>query len=969
MINLRIRTEYSFGLSYGPLTKVFEAVGDVDSIGVADRHGTWSHVAFSNAAKKAGKKPILGVELAIVSNLKQERNPANYMAFIARNNAGLQELYELVTEATSDTEVNEFDPATRESAELINYYYVPRLDYARVRAVTSNIIVLSGTNPRWDLLNPKQANLYVELAPSSQRAAVSWAKEHKRPLVATSDNYYPAFHHRPVYEIVAGRNRDSRTSAMHIVDQWEWLTIWPGHEEAVEMTRALAAECDATIPKALMVKYHSDKTLEQMCREAAPSRKINLDDPVYSARLKRELELIAEKNFADYFFVIADMLKYAKKHMLVGPARGSSCGSLVCYLLSITEIDPIPFGLLFERFIDINRKDLPDIDIDFADDRREMVFEYCRQKYGADCVARLGTIMRYKAKSAIDAVAISLKIPIADTENLKGAIIERSGGDARANFCIMDTFDQLEIGKQMLTKYPYLAIAADIEAHTKGTGQHAAGIVITQEPISKFCSMNRKTGAVMVDKYDAEKVNLLKIDALGLRTLSVIQDCLDQIGQTREWLLEQPLDDQDAFDVINKNRFAGIFQFEGYALQSLCQQMKVEDFEDIASLGALARPGPLNSGGANEFIKRRTGQNKVEYIHETCEPATKITYGVVVYQEQVMQIVREVGKFSWEDTSLIRKIMSATRGDEAFGAFRIKFHAGAATLGIPTEEADNIWKNICTMGSWSFNRSHAVAYGLVTYWCMLLKAHHPLQWAVACLRHASGVDQQVKLLRELDAEGFKYVPFDMELSEVNWSVKKGSIIGGLVNINKIGPATAEKIFNDKRAGKRLSPAVMKRLTEADTPFSHEKVFEGRHKFGALMADPARYNITSKVWRLTDITSDMEGEFVFLAKIVKYDLRDLNEPLFVQKRNGVYETGQTLYLNLHAEDDTASILLSIRPNPDRRGNGGYLALGKPIVEHPGGSIGRWFLWKGYMRYGFRKIYVSRCWPEERLVAKY
>lgn len=940
-------------MCFGPLSKVIEAFGETPIVSITDRHGTWGHVAFEKACKKAGKKPIFGVELAVVENLEREKHPANYMAFLAKNNAGLQELYELVTESTGEN----------------NFYYFPRIDYGRLKSVSENIIILSGSNPRLDLLPKKQKNIYAELGPSSNRAILDWSRVNKRPLVATSDNYYPQVQDKSVYEIIAGRNRDARTTAMHLLDQWEWLNYWPGYESALKVAQEIAESCNASIPKAEMVKFKSKKTLEQMCVEAAPKRKINLKDPVYKARLRRELDLIADKNFTDYFFVIADMLQYAKKHMLVGPARGSSCGSLVCYLLSITEIDPIPFGLLFERFIDVNRKDLPDIDIDFPDDRREMVFEYIRNKYGKHCVARLGTIMQYKAKSAIDAVAISLRIPIPEVENLKGAIIERSGGDARAAFCILDTFNELEIGKMMLEKYPHLRIAADIEMHAKTSGQHAAGIVITNEPISKFCSMNQQTGAVMVDKYDAESVNLLKIDALGLRTLSVIQDCLDQIGETREWLMERPLDDQDAFEVINNNRFAGIFQFEGYALQSLCQQMKVEDFEDIASLGALARPGPLNSGGANEFIKRRTGQSKVEYIHPTCEPATKITYGVVVYQEQVMQIVREVGKFSWEDTSLIRKIMSATRGDEAFGAFKIKFRAGALTLGIGESDADNIWKNICTMGSWSFNRSHAVAYGLVTYWCLFLKAHYPLEWATACLRNASNAEQCTKLLRELDREGYKYKDFDKDLSEINWSVKKGVLIGGLLNVKGVGEKKARDIMERRKDGRGLTPAIAKMLETAETPFSYDKVFEARVKFGDLLANPEAFGVKSKIWRLSDITSEMEGEFVFLAKIVKYDLRDLNEPLSVQKRGGVYETGQTLYLNIHAEDDTASILLSIRPNPSKwNGEGGYLKLGKPIVEHPGGSVGRWFIWKGWMRRGFRKIYVNRCWPEERFMQK-
>ncbi len=704
-----------------------------------------------------------------------------------------------------------------------------------------------------------------------------------------------------------------------------------------------------------MVKYESSETLEEMCKKAAPSRRINLDDPIYAARLKRELDMIAEKDFADYFFVIADMLKYAKQHMLVGPARGSSSGSLVCYLLSITEIDPIPFGLIFERFIDVNRKDLPDIDIDFPDNRREMVFEYVRQKYGADCVARLGTIMRYKAKSAIDAVSVALRIPIQEVENLKGVMIERSGGDARAAYCILDTFKELEVGKVMLAKYPHLRIAADIEMHAKTSGQHAAGIVITQEPISKFCSMNQRTGAVMVDKYDAEAVNLLKIDALGLRTLSVLQDCLDQIGMSREWLMTQALDDESAFEVINNSRFAGVFQFEGYALQSLCQQMKIEHFEDIASLGALARPGPLNSGGANEFVKRRTGKAPVVYLHELCKPMTEVTYGVVIYQEQVMTIGREMGRLSWEDVSSLRKAMSKSLGQEFFDQYWTKFLAGAASQGVLESEAKTVWESINTMGSWSFNRSHAIAYGLVTYWCMLLKAHHPLEWATACLRNASSADQCIKLLRELDSEGYKYVDFDPEVSTKNWSIHKGKLVGGLLNVKGVGESKADAIIERRTSGKGLTPAMQRLLTNADTPYNYAKVFECRVRFGDIIANPAKYNIKSKIWRLSDITSEMEGQFCFFGKLIKKDPRDLNEPLFIQKRNGVYATGQTMFLNMILEDDTGNILASVNKRD-------YLEIGKPIVES--GKLGDWYIWSGFMRRGFRKIYIQRCWPESR-----
>lgn len=948
MINLRLRTEYSFGTAYGPLPRVIAAVGDAPALGIADRSGTWGHVQFEKACKRANKKPIFGAEIGIVPNLDREEHAPAWMAFMARNNAGLREVYELVTESTGPD----------------NFYYFPRLPYSRLSGVSENVIILTGFNPKCELLPKRQKNIYVDRSPSTLPCVLEWARDYRVPFVAASDNYYPRPEDNSVYQIVAGRRRDARTTPMHILDEWEWAMHCPGKiawdaKSALAITYDLAKECNATIPKAKMVTFPYKKSLEQLCREAAPKRGINLKDPVYSARLRREIDLIADKEFEDYFYVIWDMLLFAKGRMLVGPARGSSCGSLVCYLLSITEIDPIPFGLIFERFIDINRKDLPDIDIDFPDDRREQVFEYIAHKYGKDCVARLGTVMRYQAKSAIDAVAISLRIPIADTETLKSSILERSGGDARAAFCILDTFNELEIGREMLRKYPHLKIAAEIEAHASTSGQHAAGVVITAEPISQFCSVNQRNGVAMVDKKDAEEVNFLKIDALGLRTLSVIQDSLDQIGQTREWITKYPLDDAAAFEVINNSRFAGVFQFDGYAVQSLCQQMKIDNFEDIAALGALARPGPLNSGGANEYIKRRTGQTKTTYLHPLVEPMTRVSYGIVIYQEQVMEIARIMGKLSWEDVSSLRKAMSKSLGDEFFNTFWVRFLEGALSQGVTKEDARHVWENINTMGSWSFNRSHSVAYGMVSYWCMVLKAHFPLQWAAACLRNARSEDQCIKLLRELDGEGFKYRDFDYDYSGANWTIRNNELLGGITNIKGIGPKIAEQILAARKEGRALSDARERKLRAGLTPFSPELVFECRTRFGHIMSDPRAFNIGSKIWRLSEITSDMEGDFLFFGKVVKKDVRDLNEPLFVQKRGGVLMEGQTQYLNLTVEDDTSSILLSISKHK-------YLDLGKPIVES--GKIGDWYLWKGWMYRGFRKVYVKRIRTEAQFTRR-
>jgi DNA-directed DNA polymerase III PolC len=735
---------------------------------------------------------------------------------------------------------------------------------------------------------------------------------------------------------------------MHILNEWELKDCVPWiPDDAFKNTYRIAKECNVDLPVAQMISFHSEKTLRQLCEEGAPARNIDLKDEVYAARLKREIDMIADKKFEDYFFVIADMINYAKKHMLVGPARGSSAGSLVCYLTGITDIDPIRHNLLFERFIDITREDLPDIDIDFQDDRREMVIQYLIEKYGLEKVAHLGTVSRYKAKSTITEVAKELGIPAWEVNDLKGAIIERSSGDARAAMCIMDTFNDLEVGKQVLAKYPQMKIASTMENHARHNGVHAAGIIVTEEPVYKYCSVNNQSGAAQIDKKDAEDLNLLKIDALGLRTLSVLQDILDQVGWEREKLINYRLDDKKAFQVLNDEKYAGIFQFEGYALQSLTRQMKIADFEDVASITALARPGPLNSGGTTQYIKRRVGESPTEYLHPLTQEITEVTFGVVVYQEQVMNIARDVGKLSWEDVSQLRKAMSKSYGEEFFDRYWQRFKVGAEQNGIEEDQALTIWKNINTMGSWAFNRSHAIAYGMVSYWCCVLKSKFPLEFAAACLRNVRDDEQGVRLLREVVKEGLVYKPYDKYKSKINWSVQNGELIGGLIGIKGIGPKLAEDIINRRDLQQPLTPRQDRLLNEGETPY--DDIFECERRFGHIKKDPASHNIKSDIIDIDTLEADNPGVYVFFGKLKEKNLRDLNETVNLAKRGGRIAKTHNLWLNMTFEDDTGPIITTI----DRFK---YPKMGKPIVED--GRLNDWYLVKGTLRRGFRKIYIDR-----------
>lgn len=920
-----VRTEYSFGKVFGQIDKVIAACGWAEFIMVRDQN-TWSHVPFHTACVKAGKVPLLAVEIGVCDDLftSKSKTPDMWATFCAINDAGLLELYQLMHTAYTFK------------------YYQPRISFDDFLSVSKNIRVIIQNSPHIGRAAGLKG-VWLEGSPTSYKINQLAAIKHKIPLIAVSDNYYPKETDKRTYEVFS-RFHESKTTALHILSPEELRLAMPGMpESAFEPAWAQFVKgVEVHLPKAENVRVESKKSLLQLCTEGAKKRSINLKDKVYAARLKRELDLIKEKDFADYFFLVADLCIEAKKVMLVGPARGSSAGSLACYLMGITEVDPIPHKLMFERFIDITRADLPDIDIDFPD--KDWCFRYLADKYGADNVAHIGTVLRYQAKSAITDVGKALDIPAYELNDVKGAVIERSGGDARAAFCLKDTFESLDIGKALVAKYPAIMIASDLEEHAKSSGIHAAGIIVCNAPVSNYCGVNEERVAC-IDKKDAEKINILKIDALGLRTLLILQDVLEQLGEPNEFLYNLGLEDEAAFAVLNQGRFAGIFQFEGFALKSLTKQMGVKEFNDIVSITSLARPGPLHCGAAGDYVARRTGKEGVRHLHPALEPYTRDTLGVVIYQEQVMAIVKEVGDFSWEDTSSIRKAMSKTLGDEYFAQYIEKFVEGCFKKGIKKPEALDIWKNICTMGSWAFNLSHGVSYGLVSYWCCYMKAHYPLEFAAATLRNLKEEDQAVKILRELVKEGFEYIAFDPELSMVNWSVQDGKLVGGWLGVKGVGQKKAEIMVMKMREKASLTVAEQKLAYGPEVLWSN--IFECEDKFGHYYSDHEVAGLAMAPSYIVDVNKD--GEYIIICKLREKNLRDMNEYGSVVKRGGRIIKHNNLWLNMSVEDDTDSILVTIPRFL-------YEELGKPIVED--GRLGDFYMFRGKLQGGWRKLIVDK-----------
>lgn len=932
MINLRIHTEFHFDFSDRGFGRLDAVVARVKALGqnaaaITDST-TFGHINWTAKCKAAGIKPILGATARVPLALGNAK-----VSLIAMTDRGLEELYRMSSLAAS----GEITP------EILLKSHADLLKLTGTMQVAHD-----------DVPKKLRGSWYADVSPAMPPDLRAQKVQSALPLLATSENRYPGIDDRAAFSLFGG---STEPHAQHILSEREARALMKDlPDEAFTVSDEIAKAVKTTLPVAKNMKVEGD--LGAICR-AAIKRRVKRWTKEYEARLQRELKMIRDKQFDDYFLIISDMMRYAKKHMLVGPARGSSAGSLVCYLADITDVDPIIHGLLFERFIDVTREDLPDIDMDFPDSKREMVIEYLQKKYGADNVVHIGTVGTLQPKSILRLVSKRLDIKMWEFQPVLDVMVERKSGDSRGELCLLDTLDGMEAGRALTAKFPQVRTATSFEGHAQNAGTHAAGIVVCSEPVHKYCTVNAETATAQIDKHDAEKLNLLKIDILGLRTLSVLEYALSIIPKKID-LNAISLEDAKVFDVINGKRWAGIFQIEGEAIQSLSKLLVIDRFSDIVALGALGRPGPLNSQGAFAWCERRMGRQPNTSIFPLCEEFVEDTFGIICYQEQVMQIGRKVGKLSWEDVTEIRKTMAKSKGEEFFNTFWGKFLKGALENGITKEQAHHIWTHLSTMGAWAFNKSHAVSYAIISYWCAYLKAYYPLQFATATLRYARDEVQTVNLLRELTREGIVYTPFDINRSRENWEIIDGEIIGGFINLHGFGEATA-KAFVEARASKEgLTEEQKQKIAAAEVMYAN--VYPAETLYGRMYASPRAcgYNIDKlntiaeiDAWR---INMNWPSEFFFIGRLADKVPRDLNEYVFQVKR---VQDGKpkmlekdTAYLNLVLEDDTGRIGATI-------GAYMYEEVGKSIVES--GIKGRsWYVFKGRIN-KLRRVNIT--WAKE------
>ena len=936
---MRIRSEFSSRIAYGKLPDVHNKVLSLgwDCAPLSDRLSTFGHVLWNELCKETNMKPVFGVELGVTPQVGIKKPPVSNFSFFAITK--VRSIYELVFKATS------------------KFGHYPLLTYEEACDV-KDCIIIADNKVNLEEITPED-NIWIALSPSTPIGLFREAKAKGYNFIASSDNTFCYPEDKLPYHTLI-RDAETASYPQYILTDEEWRAALPYAvtDEDAELAiihRDLAMDrCNAKLLKADVFKPTDIYSLHDMCIEGAAKLSVNLNDPIYAERMERELKMIYSKGFNDYFYIVADLVNFAKQHMIVGPARGSSAGSLVCYLIGITTVDPIKFNLLFERFIDVTREDLPDIDLDFSDTKRYLVFDYCKEKYGYNHVAHLGTVMKYRAKSIMNKAGISLGIPKWMCNQVSDTLIERSSADSRASQSFEDTFSATEIGRRLLSEYPEISTVFDAEQHVSNFGSHAAGVAITSGEVLDYVAIDGRNGTIMADKWDADKLNILKIDILGLSQLSIFERTLELIGEDPKngFLEALPLDDQSAFDVLNKKHFSGIFQANGKSLQILFQMIHTDRITDLSAITALSRPGPVGTGGAVRWAYKRMGKEPTVYKHPLLEPYLKDTYGEVVYQEQVMQITRNIGKMGYTEVAKIRKAMSKTMGMEEMKSYGNSFRPGALASGIPEELVDIIWGELVRFGSYGFNLSHAVSYGLITYYCCWLKAHYPIEFAAATLDNEGDSMRQLQLLRELNNEGIGYKPIDVEYSTDKWSIKGEGrdkiLVGPLTNIKGIGPVSVRKIIESRKpGGAPVTPSIKEKLSDPVTAI--DSLTPIRDAISVLHPDLEAINIISEPKDITDIDAGTDGYVMIFGLAKRIQSRDLNDLHSLAKRDGRRIQGQSWILNMFMHDDTDEILCKIDRDQ-------YMTAGKKIEEIAGQGDSLYAI-RGTVPKNFRMINIS------------
>lgn len=946
---MRIRTGYSFGTAFGHLNDVASAEGARwgNFMPITDRASTFGWNRWAKAAKKRGATPVHGIELAVSSNPSAKDRDVDYWTFYS-DSGSLKPLHDLLWKATSQ------------------FKWEPVLTVDQALSAGGVLIVGGGgATPEVTLRAVKQENFAVALSPSLSTFMFNTVANENGRFVLSNDNFYVDRRSDRAYHMALGRGASASTwyRGIHTSGQLADILLprFGGAVIAAAVINSMdwlgrASKAQMVVGQLLKPEWAAGINLAERCREALAD--CGLDGEAgglkpYTERLDRELGVIKEKGFEDYFHIVGDLVRWSRKEMLVGPARGSSCGSLVCYLLGITTVDPIKHGLLFERFIDINRSDLPDIDIDFSDRQRGRAFDYMEKKYGKERVARLGTVALFRPASALHAGAAALGIPRWKCDAVSETIEPRAAGDERALLSLSDAFSSLPGARKLVEEFPQLRTTGELEGHPRHYSQHAAGVVLTDREVREYVAVDARTNSTQCDLKDASDLGLLKIDCLGLKQLSVFEDMFELLGSPFDDLFRLPLNLPEPINIFNDGSFTGIFQFNGQALQGITKRVKVQSFDDIVAITALARPGPLNSGMTETWIERKS-TGRVQYPHEVFEPILSETLGVVVYQEQIMRICREVAGMSWDDVTAIRKTMGKSMGLEALSKWRPLFVEGLAKHGIGALMAEKMWGEMSEFGAYAFNKSHSVAYAVISYWCAWAKAMHPLEFAAATLTHEEDAEKQIRILRELVGKGATYKAVDPKLSTDKWQVHGKTLLGPLTGIIGLGPKMLTEIMSSRsRPTEEIKGRTLKLLQGARTNI--DSLWPIRDRATELLEKVPNGLKTTPVAIEAILDPGYSTGWdtcVVLAMVDRLNIKDANDEAGITKRGFAIKGNATKSLNVFVHDDTGPLFAKV---PEAL----FEKVGQPMIERGGAGKAIYAL-RGKVRNGdFRMMHIEKA----------
>jgi len=870
--HLHLHTEYSLldgAIRISDLLNKVKSQG-MEAVAITDHGVMYGVVDFYAQAKKAGIKPIIGCEVYVAPGSRFEKTvvrgaeSAYHLVLLAENQEGYRNLVQLVSKAF-----------------LEGFYYKPRIDKVLLQEHHQGLIGLSaclaGEIPSLIVAGEREKaekialeyaeilgkdNFFLEIQENKipeqkivNQALLEIGNKYGIQLVATNDCHYLEAEDASVHDVLLAIQTATTlddpkrlrfpTNEFYLKSPEEMERDFSYCPQALENTSLIAERCQVNLELGKVnlpdfpvpPGFDAPGYLRSLCLEGLVKR--YGDPPPERARkqLEYELKVIEEMGYSTYFLIVWDFVNFARrKGIMVGPGRGSAAGSIVSYALGITSIDPLQYGLLFERFLNPERVSMPDIDIDFCFERRGEVIEYVAEKYGKTNVAQIITFGRMMARQAVRDVGRALGWSYGEVDKIAKLI---PGGPGVTLKKALESNSQLrDLAKQNKELQRLLEIASRIEGMCRHASVHAAGVVISNQPLTNYVPLQKMSEGEVVTQLEMDalqELGLLKMDFLGLRTLTVIEKALQIIKNTHHEEIDLdkiPLNDEETFSLLSRGETTGVFQLESGGMKELLKRLNPSNIEDLTAILALYRPGPLGSGMIEDFINRKHGKVKIEYPHPALEPILRETYGVIVYQEQVMRIAAELAGFTLGEADILRRAMGKKQ-PEVMKEQRTKFVEGALRRGCSKEKAEEIFDLIEYFAGYGFNKSHSAAYALISYQTAYLKAHYPTEYLAACLTSVANDNEKVaKFIGECKKLGIQVLLPDINESLANFTVVgKNKIRFGLSAIKNVGSSAVEEILTRRKEGKFSN--IFDFVERVDSRVINKRVLESLVEAGAF----------------------------------------------------------------------------------------------------------------------------------------